>query len=75
MKAVVGTIAPATTEDLGQLLSASEIAERFYRGKPSVRWVREKMKAFGLQPQRIGAFHHWYEGEVRQAIIMERVSA
>ena len=59
--------------DLGELLSAEEIRQRFYKGRCSVKWVRARMA--DLLPRKavqVGRSTHWYERDVADAIAATR---
>lgn len=62
-----------TPRDLGELLSAEEIRQRFYKGRCSAKWVRSRMADMlpskGVQ---VGRFIHWYERDVADAIAANR---
>ena len=69
----VRSIGPATPPSLGELLTADEIAARFFKGKPSRRWVASKMPRD--KAVRLGNELHWYEVDVVPAVVALRGAA
>ncbi len=69
----VRSIGPTTPASLGELLDADEIAARYFKGKPSRRWVASKMPRD--KAVRLGNAFHWYEVDVVPAIAALRGAA
>ncbi len=73
MTRLAGTIAVGAPVVLGELLDADEIGARYFKGKPSRRWVQARMPRD--KAVRLGNALHWYEVDVLPAVAALRGAA
>jgi hypothetical protein len=68
-----GSLRVAAPVVLGELLTADEIAARYFKGKPSRRWVQKRMPRD--KAVKLGNQPHWYEVDVAEAVVNMRGAA
>jgi hypothetical protein len=67
-------ITPAPNlDELGELRSPKEIAAMYYRGRVSAEWAAAQMPRDKVV--MVGKTRHWYDADIRAAMLAKRGAA